>query len=158
MPAPAASRRFVLPAAVVVALAFVCLVLPASGFAQGAPLGCGYGSGGPYASNLCWFNMSAYNDVLARSPAGQAMSVTLPGGYTVSFTLTSRAVAGAAQYPGVESRTVPLETRFAFGQIGYVGTPGKPALYSFDAGTDNGVALRLSNISVVDSGGRPVTG
>jgi hypothetical protein len=78
--------------------------------------------------------MSSYNDALARSSAGQPMSVTLPGGYTATFTMTSRPVAGAAQYPAVESRAVPLETRFAFGTAGYVGVPGKPSLYSLDAG------------------------
>lgn len=132
-------------------------LLQTSASAQGPALGCGYGKGGPYASNLCWFDMTGYNDALARSGPGQPMSVTLPGGYTASFTMTSRPVAGAPQYPAVESRAVPLETRFAFGTAGYVGVSNKPALYSLDAGV-NGVALTLSNISVVDSLGTPVTG
>lgn len=119
--------------------------------------GCGYGTGGPYAANLCWFDMSAYNDAKARSPEGQQMSVTLPGGYVVKFTLTSRQVPGHL-WRGIESRTAPLETRFAFGKGGYVGIPGKPVLYSQGPNGTNGVELKLSSISVVDSGGRPVTG
>jgi hypothetical protein len=138
-------------------LAFACLLLPSRALAQATPQGCGYGTGGPNASNLCWFDMTAYNDALARTPAGQPMSVTLPGGYTVTFALTSRPVPGAPSYPIVDPRAVPIETRFAFGSSDYVGVPGMPALYSRDAGT-NGVNLTLSNISVVDSSGAPVTG
>jgi uncharacterized repeat protein (TIGR01451 family) len=134
-----------------------CLALPSSAAAQGAPVGCGYGVGGPFASNLCWFDMSGYNDTLARSLAGQPMSVSLPGGYTATFTLTSRPVSGVLAHPGIESRSVPIAQRFAFGKAGYVGTPGNPVLYSLDAGS-NGVELRLSDISVVDALGAPVTG
>lgn len=144
---------------VALVLALVCALGAARApAAQGPAVGCGYGTGGPFASNLCWFDMSGYGDALARSPAGQQMSVTLPGGYTVSFMLTSRPVPGAALHPGVEARAVPLEPRFAFGSAGYVGVPGRPSLYSFDAGADNGVDLTLSDISVVDSSGAPVTG
>jgi uncharacterized repeat protein (TIGR01451 family) len=138
-------------------LALAALLAPPTGASDAAAATCGYGTGGPYASNLCWFDMSGYRDVLARSLTGQPMSVTLPGGYTVSFTLTSRPVPGAPNYPGVESRAVPLEARFAFGTVGYVRVPGRPALYSFDPGT-NGVALTLSDIQVVDAAGVPVTG
>ena len=140
--------------AFVVGAMLCALVAPAMATAST----CGTGSGGPYASNLCWFDMSAYNDALARTPAGQPMSVTLPGGYTATFTLTSRPLAGAGQYPTVEPRATPLEPRFAFGVAGYVGVPGKPSLYAHDFGPDNGVALKLSNISVVDSTNTPVTG
>ncbi len=147
-------RRAGFASAFVVGVAMCALIAPAGASAAT----CGTGTGGPYASNLCWFDMSAYNDALARSPAGQPMSITLPGGYTATFTLTSRPVAGAGVYPAIEPRATPLETRFAFGTAGYVGVPGRPSLYAFDAGLDNGVELKLSNITVVDSTNTPVTG
>jgi uncharacterized repeat protein (TIGR01451 family) len=139
-----------------VAAAFCLLAALGVGRASAAE-GCGYGAGGPYASNLCWFDMSGYNDAKARSAEGQQMSITLPGGYVAKFRLTSRQVPGV-NWRGVESRTAPLETRFAFGVSGYVGIPGKPVLYSQGGTGPNGVELKLSNISVVDSGGQPVTG
>jgi uncharacterized repeat protein (TIGR01451 family) len=154
---PRAPRGQWLLASASLLLAFACLVLPSHASAQATPQGCGYGTGGPYASNLCWFDMTAYNDTLARSGSGQPMSVTLPGGYTVTFTLTSRPVAGAPNYPVVDARAVPIERRFAFGSSDYIGVPGMPALYSRDAG-NNGVSLTLSNVTVVDSSGAPVTG
>jgi uncharacterized repeat protein (TIGR01451 family) len=151
------------------ALAAMAGLLATAGNAPGQTTSatCGYGTGGPYATNLCWFNMTDYNDAQARSSAGQQMSVALGGGYAISFTITSRPVAGTPVHPGVEARTVPLETRFAFGSPaagggrsgGYIGTPGKPALYSLAQGVGTkGVDLRLSNITVRDSGGATVTG
>jgi uncharacterized repeat protein (TIGR01451 family) len=131
----------------------LALLLPS----QAGAATCGYGSGGAYASNLCWFDMTGYNDTTARSPAGQPVSISLPGGYTASFTLTSRSVAGR-NYPIVDAFAVPIETRFAYGSSDYVGVPGRPALYSRNAGGNNGLTLTLSNIQVVDSSGAPVTG
>ena len=129
-----------------------------SGTAQAAePVGCGYGSGGPNAGTLCWLDMSTYQDALARSANGQRMTIGLPGGYTASFAVTARAVAGRTFAP-VEHRSGPLETRFAFGQTAYVGVSGQPILYSIDAGNDNGVTLALDDIEVTDSSGAPVTG
>lgn len=144
----------------IVALAAVICVLAALSVSRAsAAESCGYGTGGPYAPNLCWFDMTDYNDAQARSAEGQQMSITLPGGYVVKFTLTSRAVPGHI-WRGVESRAAPLETRFAFGVAGggYVGIPDKPVLYSQGPGGTNGVELKLSNISVVDSSNQPVTG
>ncbi len=129
-----------------------------TGAAQAAePVGCDYGSGGPNAGTLCWLDMSSYNDTLARSANGQPMTIGLPGGYTASFAVTARAVAGRTFAP-VEHRSGPLETRFAFGQTAYVGVSGHPILYSVDAGNDNGVTLALNDITVTDASGEPVTG
>jgi len=139
--------------AVAPALVALALLLPS----QAGAATCGYGTGGAYASNLCWFDMTGYNDTTARSPAGQLVSITLPGGYTATFTLTSRPVTGK-NYPIVDAFAVPIETRFAYGSSDYVGVPGRPALYSRDAGGNNGLTLTLSNIQVVDSSGAPVTG
>lgn len=138
------------------AAAVLVLALALAAPSQAGAASCGYGSGGSYASNLCWLDMSGYNDTLARSPAGQPVSIALPGRYTASFTLTSRAVPGRS-FPVVDARAAPLERRFAFGSSDYVGVPGLPVLYSRSA-ANSGVELTLSNISVVDSAGAPVTG
>lgn len=138
------------------ALLMTLVVGPDAARAAG-PTGCGYGSGGPDAGTLCWLDMSGYNDTQARTAAGQAMSIGLPGGYTANFTITSRPVASSTYVP-VDPRTAPLETRFAFGSTAYVGVPNSPVLYSEDLGDTNGVALSLTNIQVADSSGAPVTG
>lgn len=145
-------------------LMFALVVLPFAALASGTgaaqaagPDGCSYGSGGPDAGTLCWLDMSTYQDALARSANGQPMSIGLPGGYTASFSVTARAVAGST-FPAVEHRAAPLETRFAFGQTAYAGVSGQPVLYSVDAGNDNGVTLALNDIEVTDASGAPVTG
>jgi uncharacterized repeat protein (TIGR01451 family) len=146
-----------LSTALIAVVSLMAALAPSAAQAQEAPVGCGYGTGGPYAANLCWFDMSGYNDAKARSGEGQQMSITLPGGFVAKFTLTSRQVPNHV-WRGVESRSAPVEPRFAFGKGGYVGISGKPVLYSQGPGGTNGVELKLSNISVVDSGGRPVSG
>ena len=145
-----------LSTALIAVVSLITAFAPTAARAQESPVGCGYGTGGPYAPNLCWFDMGGYNDAKARGE-GQQMSITLPGGFVAKFTLTSRQVPGT-NWRGVESRIAPLEGRFAFGTAGYVGITGKPILYSQGGTAPNGVELKLSNISVVDSGGRPVTG
>src|SRR5690242_14976323 len=72
---------------VVALVAALCLLAAVSASRASAAEGCGYGTGGPYAANLCWFDMGSYNDAKARSPEGQQMSITLPGDYVAKFTL-----------------------------------------------------------------------
>jgi hypothetical protein len=138
-------------------LAASALLLGSPAAQAADPSGCGYGTGGPNSGTLCWLDMSGYDDATARSAAGQSMSISLPGGYTATFVVTSRPVSGTS-YAGVEHRAAPLETRFAYGQTAYVGVPGQPILYSLDVGDNNGVTLALSDIQVRDSAGTPVQG
>ncbi len=137
-------------------LALVFFVLPSSASAQTLATTCGYGTTGPLAENLCWFDMTGYNDTLARSAAGQQMTVALPGGYTASFTIRSTPIAGRI-HVGVDVRNEPLEARFPFGNVGYVGIPGSPILYS-RAANPAGVTLTLSDIVVRDASGAVVSG
>src|SRR3954452_19729065 len=53
------------------------------------PAGCSFAQAGTgtFASTLCWLDLSAYNSTSASKPAGQPMTVTLPGGYTIRFNL-----------------------------------------------------------------------
>ena len=93
--------------------------------------------------------MSAYNATTAASAAGQSMSVALPGGYSISFTLK---VSGGP----VKATTFPTYSGAYLGNRAYTGVTGKPALYQTQSGTTTTAAL--SGISVVESQGNPVTG
>jgi hypothetical protein len=104
---------------------------------------------GTYARTLCWFDMSGYNATSAGSVAGQAVSVALPGGYTISFTLK---VSGGP----AKATAFPTYSGAYLGNKAYTGVGGKPALYQSQSGTTTTAAL--SAISVVDSQGNPVTG
>lgn len=51
---------------------------PAAAAAQADPKGCGYGTGGPDAATICWFDFAGYDQATASSSAGQNRAVTLP--------------------------------------------------------------------------------
>ena len=104
---------------------------------------------GTYASTLCWFDLSAYNATAAAGATGQAMSVALPGGYSIGFTLK---VSGGP----VKAVAFPTYGAAYLGNGAYSGVAGKPALYQTQSGTTTTAAL--SGITVVDSHGDPVTG
>jgi Domain of unknown function DUF11 len=92
--------------------------------------------------------MSGYNATAAAS--GQAMSVSLPGGYTLSYTLT---VSGGA----VHSVTLPTWSGAYLGNNGhYTGVPGKPALYQTTSGSTT--TASLTDIVVKDANGTAVDG
>ncbi|MFJ8816790.1 DUF11 domain-containing protein [Amycolatopsis thermoflava] len=134
------------------ALTMVGGASPAS--AADAPVGCGYGTGGPSASTLCWLDMSAYNNTQASSAAGQNMKVTLPGGYTMTFNIVNRPAGGPAV--PVAAFAVPTNgTASAMGNRVYKNIPGKPALYTRVSGANT---LTLRDIVVTDSGGARVSG
>ena len=77
------------------------------------------------------------------------MTISLPGGYSISFTLK---VSGGP----VKAVAFPTYSGAYLGNGAYTGVAGKPALYQTQSGTTTTAAL--SNISVVDSQGNPVTG
>ncbi len=104
---------------------------------------------GTFARTLCWFDLSGYNAASAGSAAGQSMTVGLPGGYSISFTLK---VTGGAVAPNA----FPTFSGAYLGNKAYTGVAGKPALYQTGSGTTTTAAL--SAISVVDAKGNPVTG
>ncbi|MFI9630534.1 hypothetical protein, partial [Streptomyces sp. NPDC052042] len=85
------------------------------------------------------------------------MSLTLAGGYQVSFVLKKSTPSGTVGSV-VAPRKAPLENRFSFGTAGYVGVPGSPILYSGTETGNKGVKLALSDIVVKDNKGVPVSG
>jgi len=144
--------------AAALAVVLAVLLLPARALAQATPQGCGYGTGGPKATTLCWIDMSGYVDATARSVGGQAMTVTLPGGYTISFTVTSRGNPAGTQR-AVGPTVLPNNgTASYLGNFAYVGTPGKPALYTATGPGATTTTLTLSNIQVRDASGQAVGG
>lgn len=130
--------------------------------AAAAASGCGYAdssaNNGDFASTICWFDFTSFDQTQARTAGGQSMSVTLDGGYTANFTVKLTDVPGTLSM-SVERRSTPLETRFAFGTDAYRGVPGLDTLYSLPSpsGLKGGV-ITFSNIQVTDSLGVPVTG
>ncbi|MGN6723095.1 MAG: CshA/CshB family fibrillar adhesin-related protein, partial [Marmoricola sp.] len=119
---------------------------------------CGYGTGGQHASTICWLDLSGYSDAIARTPAGQDMTITLPGGgYTMTFNIKTTVMPGLADAV-VGPRATPIETRFAFGEDAYTHIPGMPALYS---GPHNpgqvGLDISVSDIVVRDASGAALT-
>jgi uncharacterized repeat protein (TIGR01451 family) len=129
----------------------VVTAAPAPATAAPTAASCSFANAGSgtFARTLCWFDLSGYNAAAAGSAAGQSMTVGLPGGYTISFTLK---VTGGAAAPFA----FPTFSGAYLGNKAYTGVAGKPALYQTGSGTTTTAAL--SAISVVDSKGNPVTG
>jgi uncharacterized repeat protein (TIGR01451 family) len=117
-----------------------------------APAGCSFAQPGTgtFASTLCWLDLSAYDPTLASKPAGQAMTVTLPGGYTIKFNLH---VSGGP----VAATSFPTYNGAFLGNHGhYTGVSGRPALNQTALGTTT--TATLTGIAVTGPGGTPETG
>ena len=121
------------------------LLLLSAGFTQSAFAATGtcgaaasQGVNGPadYAT-YCWIDFTGYNNTTATSTGGQAFTITLTGGSTLSFTL--KVTSGNA----LTSSAVPTWTGAAMGQAAFITIPGKPALYQTAGGTST---VTLSNI------------
>ena len=123
-----------------------------SAAALAAPAGCSFAEvgTGTYASTLCWLDLSAYHPALASKPAGQPMTVTLPGGYTIRFNLH---VSGGP----VAATSFPTYNGAFLGNHGhYTGVSGRPALDQATRGTTT--TATLNGIAVTGPGGTPETG
>ncbi len=147
------SRMFFPAAAVAAAVAviagmLVTVALVARPVQAAGPSGCGYGSSGPEASALCWLDMSGYNQSLADSAAGQPMTVSLPGGYTISFTINTGPFAGKTYNP-VAATPLPTWSGAYLGNKAYIGAPGQAVRFHF-AVTNSG-NVTLSNLTVDDT-------
>ena len=140
--------------AIVAAIAVLITISPARASAA-TTAQCGYGTGGTQAQTLCWLDMSVYNFAQSSSAAGQPMTVTLPGGYTISFTVTTRATGGRP-FSSLNPVKFPTWGGAYNGNHAYTSTPGKPALYQTT--NSGGDLITLTNISVADSSGAPVSG
>ena len=95
----------------------------------------------------CWLDFSTYNDVTARSVAGQTISYTLSDGATLSFNVKASSTTANAVNP----RTAPSWTGAAVGNSAFLGIPGQPVLYMADDGAT--VTLTFSSISILPPSG-----
>ena len=123
-----------------------------SAAAVSTPAGCSFSQAGTgtFASTLCWLDLSAYNPNSASKPAGQPMTVTLPGGYTITFNLH---VSGGP----VAATSFPTFTDAFLGNNGhYTGVSGRPALNQTTS--DTTTTATLDGITVTGPGGAPETG
>ena len=85
----------------------------------------------------CWLDFSSYNDALARG-GGQPFTFTLPDGSTLSFVAT----VTAAPRPRPQGVAAPSWTGAAVGNTAFLGIPGKPILYTANAGNVTDHLLR----------------
>ncbi|MBU7579346.1 MAG: hypothetical protein KAF27_02585 [Porphyrobacter sp.] len=97
----------------------------------------------------CWLNLANYNDTTARSASGQNMSFTLPDGSTLTF---NARVTGTN--PAYNAVTSPSWSGSAVGNSAFIGIPGRPVLYSAQAGTST---IAITNISIAPPAGGGVT-
>jgi hypothetical protein len=141
-------------AAILATVTAVMTAVPTSASAA-TTVQCGYGTGGTQAATLCWLDMSAYNFTQSSSAAGQPMTVSLPGGYTIGYTVTTRPIA-PRPFNSLNPVAFPTWPGAYNGNHAYTATPGKPALYQ--TGNGPGDLVTLTNISVTDSTGAPVSG
>lgn len=143
---------------VVLAIALTTTGVVIGGIAGAAPASalnsqsCGFATAGTgtYAQTVCWFDLSGFNAGQAGSATGQQMTQSLPGGYTLSFTMTT---AGGP----IHSTVLPTYSGAYLGNNGhYTGIPGQPALYQTSSGTTT--TATLTNIVARDNLGAQVTG
>lgn len=137
--------------------------IPAAAQAADGPSGCGYGEGGPRADQICWIDMSAHDRTQAEKAEGQQMSIDLPGGLDLSFTVHlvkgSESPASDTAPRAVTAAAFPTWTGTPIGNAIYKNTPGKPALWTTtdhrpDGSDWNGYTVKaeLSDITVSKNG------
>ncbi len=97
----------------------------------------------------CWLNMASYNDTTARSASGQNMAFTLPDGSVLRF---NARVTGTN--PAYDAVAAPSWSGSAVGNSAFIGIPGRPVLYSSQAGTST---VAITNITVTPPAGGGVT-
>ncbi len=97
----------------------------------------------------CWLNLANYNETTARSASGQNLSFTLPDGSTLTF---NARVTGTN--PAYNAVTAPSWSGSAVGNSAFIGIPGRPVLYTAQAGTST---IAITNITVTPPAGGGVT-
>lgn len=154
---------------------------PLPGAQAAGAQGCNYGQTGPKAEALCWIDMSSLDFAQASSAGGQSMSLNLPGGSIISFTVKieknvpgaqpvlSNDDAGTLNYANehgprtLVAHAYPTYTGAVIGNAYYTQTAGKPALWTTldrienpDGSTSDWSGwvdhVELSNITVTKNG------
>jgi uncharacterized repeat protein (TIGR01451 family) len=97
----------------------------------------------------CWLNMANYDDATARSAAGQNLTFTLPDGSVLRF---NARVTGTN--PAYNDVIAPSWSGSAVGNSAFIGIPGRPVLYSAQAGTST---IAITGITITPPVGGGVT-
>lgn len=97
----------------------------------------------------CWLNMVNYDDAIARSASGQNLAFTLPDGSVLRF---NARVTGTN--PAYNDVAAPSWSGSAVGNSAFIGIPGRPVLYSAQAGVST---IAITNITVTPPAGGGVT-
>lgn len=96
----------------------------------------------------CWLDFTTYNDVTARSGAGQNFIFSLNDGSTLSFNMRVTPAAATA----FSSIAAPSWTGAAVGNTAFLGIPGRPVLYTASAGAKS---ITFSGITITPPPGAP---
>jgi hypothetical protein len=91
-------------------------------------------------ATYCWLDFSTYNDALARG-GGQSFTFNLPDGSALTFVATVTAASTSA----LTAVTAPAWSGAAVGNTAFLGIPGKPILYTANAGN---VTITFSAITL----------
>jgi len=133
--------------------------------ARAAGNGCDHADSGTgtYAETICWFDMAGFDQAQAQTAAGQDFTVTLDGGYTVTYNVTDRTGGGRTPRT-IDAVAPPAFAAFIsgwniFGTPGiYTGIGGRPVHYSEPGAVLGENAITLRDITVRDSSGTAVDG
>lgn len=96
----------------------------------------------------CWLDLATYNDVTARSGAGQNFVIPLTDGSTLNFNLKVTPTTATA----FRSTAAPSWSGAAVGNTAFIGIPGRPILYTDTAGPKS---ITFSLISITPAPGAP---
>ncbi len=104
------------------------------------------GSAPPEWQTYCWLDFTGYNDVAAKSAAGQPFSFTLTDGSIMTLTVRATS-ANATAFRAVAA---PSWTGAAVGNSAFIGIPGSPIIYTAAAGSST---VTIGNISIAAPAG-----
>lgn len=97
----------------------------------------------------CWLNMANYDDATARGSSGQNLTFTLPDGSVLRF---NARVTGTD--PAYNDVPAPSWSGSAVGNSAFLNIPGRPVLYSAQAGIST---IAITNIAITPPAGGGVT-
>lgn len=129
------------------AVIFMGLAVPA--YAQSCSAATSQGTAPAGWQTYCWLDFATYNDVAARSGAGQNFSFTLSDGSVLSLNLRATSTAATAAI----STAAPSWTGAAVGNSAFLGIPGRPILYMANNGST--VNFTISSILITPPPGAP---
>jgi uncharacterized repeat protein (TIGR01451 family) len=104
------------------------------------------GTAPPEWQTYCWLDFTGYNDVTAKSAAGQPFSFTLTDGSVLTLTVKATSPNATA----FVASTAPSWTGAAVGNSAFIGIPGRPIIYTAASGTST---VTISNISITAPAG-----